>query len=138
MIKLNVYLNFPKDTEKALNFYKEALGGTVEIQYYSHMPDKSNLPEDAFNKVMHGALTSNDIVIMASDFVEGFGPTLISGNNFTLSIQNSDIDEAKRLFESLSQGGEIIMPLEKSFWGTIFGLFIDKFGINWMINCEEV
>ncbi len=138
MIKLNVYLNFPKDSEKALNFYKEALGGTVNVQYYRDMPDKTNLPEEALDKVLHGALVSNDIVIMASDLVEGFGPPVVYGNNFTLSIQNNNLDEAKKVFELLSQGGKVIMPLEKTFWGAIYGQFIDKFGINWMVNCEEV
>lgn len=138
MVKLNVYLNYEEKSEIALNFYKEALGGDLTIQYYRDMPGSDKLGKEHLGKVLHGALNSKDIVIMASDYVEGFGPPLITGNNFTMSLQINNLNEATELFEKLSKEGKVTMPLEKTFWGAIFGSFTDKFGIQWMINCEEV
>lgn len=72
---------------------------------------------------------------MGSDVMPGQFP-VTQGNNYAISINTDSEEEAKRLFDGLSEGGQITMPLEKTFWGALFGMFTDKFGINWMVNYD--
>ena len=74
---------------------------------------------------------------MASDSLEALGQQLSVGNNFYISINTESRAETDRLFNALSAGGKVEMPLEKQFWGAYFGVFADKFGIQWMLNCQE-
>jgi PhnB protein len=73
---------------------------------------------------------------MGSDKFSGLGPELNMGNNFSLSANTKDINEADRIFNALSKGGKVTMPMENTFWGSYFGSLTDKFGINWMVNCD--
>ncbi len=99
-------------------------------------PDQE-LSEEVGNKIMHVSLPiSDETVLMGSDTNETFGPQANFGNNISLSINTFSEDEANDIFEKLSKGGEITMPLAKTFWGAYFGMFIDKFGINWMVNYD--
>lgn len=99
-------------------------------------PDQE-LSEEVGNKIMHVSLPiSDETVLMGSDTNEAFGPQANFGNNISLSINTFSEDEANDIFEKLSKGGEITMPLAKTFWGAYFGMFIDKFGINWMVNYD--
>ena len=73
---------------------------------------------------------------MGSDSSEAFGHATVMGNNFSISINAENEEEAKRLFDGLSAGGKVTMPLNKTFWGALFGMFTDKFGIQWMVNYD--
>ncbi len=86
---------------------------------------------------MHVALpigTGNNL--MGSDSIEAMGGKFVAGNNFSLSLTPDSEEQAHQLFNGLSAGGSVTMPMEKQFWGALFGMFTDKFGINWMVNYQ--
>nr|MBS0037653.1 VOC family protein [Saprospiraceae bacterium] len=141
MTTVNVYLNFNGNCEKAFNFYQSVLGG--EFTYkgkFGEMPPQEGMPPLADadkDKIMHISLPiSKETVLMGSDTLEAFGPKSVVGNNFSISINTDSTQEADRLFKKLSEGGKVIMAMEKTFWGAYFGMLTDKFEINWMINVD--
>ncbi|RAV98995.1 VOC family protein [Pseudochryseolinea flava] len=137
MATLSTYLNFDGTAEAAFNFYKSVFGGEFQtLQYIKDMPGGgSNFTEAERSRVMHVSLPiGGDSILMASDILPSVGHRLTVGNNTHINITPKDESEAKRLFDALSNGGQITMPLEKMFWGSLFGTCTDKFGIQWMIN----
>ena len=132
-MKLITYLTFAGNCEEALNFYKEALG--AEVLMISRMGDSPmKIAEILKNKIMHARLRIGENELYMSDT---FDPSSVKqGNNVSLSIQIDDTAQLEKLFNSLSAGGTVKMPLEDTFWGARFGMFVDKFGIHWMLNCE--
>lgn len=136
MALINPYLTFNGNCEEAFTFYKSVFGGDFPyVGRYKDMPDAGNLPESEKEKIMHMSLPiSKETVLMGSDSSDAFGHATKIGNNISISINAGTEDEARRLFDGLSAGGTITMPMEKTFWGAFFGMFIDKFGINWMVN----
>jgi PhnB protein len=136
MAKLNSYLNFDGQAEEAFNFYKSIFGGEFagEIYRMGNAPGTENLSEDSKNRVMHIGLPIGGDLLMGSDIIPEFGQTLVRGNNNYISIFPDSREDAQRLFNGLSAGGTIEMPLEDQFWGDYFGSFQDKFGIGWMVN----
>lgn len=135
MKNLNVYLTFPGTCKDALAHYKEALGGDiVSLQTFGETPSP-NIPEDKKNNVMHSEFRSGDIYFMASDSMQG--QPLTSGDTVTLAIGLDSLEEQESIFSKLSDGGAVTMPLQDTFWGARFGMLTDKFGINWMLNCEK-
>ena len=141
MSVINPYLNFNGNTEEAFNFYRSVFGGEfASVMRFGEMPgcEEMQLPEEAKNKIMHVALPiSGKNILMGSDSIEGMGPALNFGNNFGIAISPESKDEADRLFAGLSEGGNVTMPLADAFWGGYFGMFTDKFGINWMVNYDQ-
>jgi len=137
MAKLNSYLNFDGNAEEAFNFYKSIFGGEFMggVMKMGEMPGAENVPESEKNRVMHVALpiTGGDL-LMASDIMPSAGHKLIVGNNNYICISPESREEADRLFNGLSAGGEVEMPMEDQFWGDYFGSFKDKFGVCWMIS----
>jgi PhnB protein len=138
MASISPYLNFNGNTEEAFNFYKSVFGGDFEVlQRFRDTPEVDKLPEADRDKIMHIALPiGGGQVLMATDALESMGQTLKVGNNVSLSINAESEAEANRLFNGLSAGGQIEMPLQKTFWGAYFGMFADKFGIQWMVNYD--
>ncbi len=140
MTTINPYLNFGDKTEKAFNFYKSVFGGEFCIlQRYkdmpSDMPDAKNLSEGQKERILHVSLPiGNGNVLMGSDSPESMPVTF--GNNFHISINTESKEEAKRIYDKLSAGGKIQMPIADTFWGSYFGMFVDKFGIGWMVSFE--
>jgi len=137
MIKMNPYLNFDGQAEEAFNFYKSVFGGEFlgGIHRMSDAPGCENLPENEKNRVMHISLPVGDgTILMASDNCPSMGHQLTVGNNVYISLHPDSRKEADRLFNGLSAGGSIEMPMEDMFWGDYFGSFKDKFGVLWMIN----
>ncbi len=132
-MQLITYVTFAGKCEEALDFYKEALGG--EVLQISRMGDgQMEVPEHVKGKIMHARLKVGENVLYMSD---AFDPSaIVQGNNISLSLQPETIAETEDLFNKLSAGGSVKMPLQDTFWGARFGMFIDKFGIHWMINCE--
>jgi PhnB protein len=132
-MKLITYLTFAGNCEEAMNFYKEALGS--EVILFSRMGDSPmEIPENLKDKIMHARMQIGENDLYMSDT---FDPsTLSQGNNVSLSIQVDDTTQLEKLFNSLSAGGTVTMPLADAFWGARFGMFVDKFGIHWMFNCE--
>lgn len=140
MAKLNPYLNFDGTAEEAFNFYKSVFGGEFhgEIFRMGNTPESENLSDEEKNRVMHIALPIGGDLLMASDIIPSFGQALIVGNNNYVSVFPESKEEADRLFNGLAAGGTIEMPIEDQFWGDYFGSFIDRYGVHWMINFNEV
>jgi len=134
---INVYLTFDGNCEEAFNFYKSVFGGEFSyIGRLKDMPDEK-VPEEYKERIMHISYPFTDqIILMGSDTFPPYSLSFIQGNNITLSIKPPTEEDAKKIFNELSAEGTIIMPLEKTFWAKLYGMFTDKFGINWMINYE--
>ena len=142
MASVNVYLNFDGNCEEAFTFYKSVFGGEFPyIGRFGEMPPQEGmppLPEEMRNKIMHVSLQiSKETSIMGSDTGGEWASSFKQGNNFSISINAETKDEADKLFNGLSTGGTITMPMDKTFWGDYFGMFTDKFGINWMVSFNE-
>jgi PhnB protein len=107
---------------------------------FSEMPPQEGfeIPEEMKNQIMHISLPiSEETILMGSDAGEDWGPKNVVGNNISISISTSSKEEADRLFEKLSEGGQVTMPIESTFWGDYFGMCIDQFDINWMVGFNE-
>jgi PhnB protein len=140
MAAVNPYLIFNGNCEEAFLFYKSVFGGEFPyIGKFSDMPLDENSPKlsdaDA-NRVMHVSLPIGNTILMGSDSNEASGDVAF-GSNVSISINAESTDEADRIFNGLSAGGNSFMPMSKTFWGAYFGMFVDKFGIHWMVNFDE-
>ncbi len=139
MAFLNVYLNFNGNCEAAFNHYKSVFGGEfATFSRFGDMPsDEQPLPESEANKILHVSLPvgSAGCVLMGSDCPPSF-PNGVQGNLFNISITAENKEEADRLFNSLSTGGKVNMPIADTFWGAYFGMFADQFGVQWMVNFD--
>ncbi len=137
MATLNPYLTFNGNCEEAFNFYKSVLGGEfVNLQRFKDIPSEEPIPDEDAEKIMHIYYRFNgNNVLMGSDSSSFFGETTI-GDNISLSLSLDSEEEVKRIFKALSEGGEVFMPLEVTFWNALFASFEDKFGINWMVSYE--
>ena len=139
MPSIATYLTFPGNCEDAFNFYKSVFGGEFPyIGRFKDMPptDGKAMPESEANKIMHVSLMIGETALMGSDSSDAFGHATTMGNNFSISV-NADTDaEVDKLFGALSAGGKTTMPVQKTFWGSYFGMLTDKFGIQWMVSHE--
>lgn len=132
-MSLHPYLFFTNTAREAMTFYQQVLGGELEIMTVGEMPAGEEMPFEApADLVMHAALTFGDgDLLLASDDPTGDGAG-VKGAAMNLTLE--DQDEARRIFESLSAGGRIDMPLEATFWSPMFGCCVDRFGVSWMVN----
>ncbi len=132
-MKLVPYVNFSGNAEEALNFYAAVLGGeVVMLSRYGESP----MPcEDADKQmIMHARVVFGENMIMISDMPKKY-PFSTTGN-IQLSIGMDDPAEMEIVFNKMAEGGAVTMPLADQFWGAKFGMVKDKFGVNWMFNCE--
>lgn len=135
-MELQPYLFFSGNCEEALKFYQRIFSGEItQLSRFKEAPpdpDNPTAPEDG-ERVMHATFKSPDFSFMASDARPGkqYGEGPIS-----LSIGLTDVAIAQRIFDGLAQGGSVEMPLDDTFWGAKFGMLTDKYGIDWMINCQ--
>lgn len=137
MKKINPYITFDGNCEAAFNFYKSVFGGEfLSIGRFSEMPSEYTVPEKDKNLIMHVSLPMGESTLMGSDTSDSFGPPIKQGNNYSISIDTESKEEADRLFAGLSKDGTVIMPMDKTFWGSYFGMLTDQFGINWMVSAE--
>jgi PhnB protein len=137
MPKLNTYLNFAGNTEEAFNFYKSVFGGEfTSVVRFKDMPIEGvAIPKEAENKILHIGLPIGQAnVLMATDTLESLGQKLVQGNNVYISVHPDSKEEADRIFNALSAGGLIEMPIANQPWGDYYGSFKDKFGVQWMVN----
>jgi len=141
MTTINTYLTFNGNCEEAFNFYKSVFGG--EFSYMSKFKDmpedpKFQIADSDKENVMHISLPiSEEAILMGSDTSGELTANFTQGNNFSISINTDNKNEADRLFSNLSEDGMVIMPMNNTFWNSYFGMFTDKFGIQWMINFNE-
>ena len=129
--RLNPYLNFRDNARAAMEFYNSALGGTLTMTTFKEGGMSSGPADDEL--IMHAQLDAADgMVLMASDAPPGMDFKV--GTNVSISLSGSDEQALRGYWEKLSAGATVIMPLEKAPWGDIFGMFTDKFGIQWLVN----
>ena len=133
MLGVNPYIAFKGNCREAIEFYKSALSAQVLFsQTFGESPMAGMGPAE---NIMHCTIKVGDSAIMMCDDPmpqDGGG-----AGNISLAIGLNEPEKAKQLFANLSQGGTVIMPLEKTFWAEAFGMLTDKFGIKWMINCDQ-
>ncbi len=137
MTKLHTYLNFDGNAEEAFLFYKSVFGGEFSslVRFKDFPIPGVEIEEKDGDKLMHiGLPITADEVLMASDTLPSLGQELVQGNNVYISVHPESKEEADRIFNALSQGGDIEMPIGDQIWGDYFGSFKDKFGVRWMVN----
>lgn len=133
-MQLIPYLHFAGNCEAALNAYRQVFNGEIEqLNRYDSAP--MPVPEDHKQQVLHAQFRFGNNRFMACDVFPGQEPG--EGNNVTLSIGLTDEAAAKKVFGQLAEGGQVTMPLEKQFWGALFGQLTDRFGVRWMVNCTQ-
>lgn len=141
MTTINIYLTFNGNCEEAFNFYRSVFGGDFQhVGRYKDMPPESgaNVKAEEAERIMHVSLPiSKETVLMGSDTGGDWAAHYKQGNNFAVSINADSKDAANNLFNRLSEGGQVMMPMQSTFWGSYFGNFTDKFGINWMVSFQE-
>ena len=134
-MKVEPYLFFDGRCEEAVEFYRRRLGAEVTmLMRYKESPDApppGMVPPGSENKVMHASLRIGDTTVMASDGKCAEQPSF---RGFSLSITVPDVTAADRLFSALADGGQVQMPLTKTFWSPRFGMVADRFGVGWMVN----
>lgn len=129
--QLNPYLNFKDNARQAMEFYQSVFGGELTMNTFAEF-QASEDPSEA-DKIMHSMLEAeNGITFMASDTPNQM--QYKPGAAISMSLSGDNESELRTYFEKLSQGGQVIMPLEKAAWGDTFGMCTDKFGINWLVN----
>lgn len=141
MATVNPYLNFNGTTEKAFDFYKSVFGGEfAALQRFkeaSELCGGNKVSESDGEKIMHVALPiGRGNVLMGTDNLESMGRRLAVGNNFSIALDAESEAEATHLFQELSADGRVEMPLARAFWGALFGMLTDKFGVQWMVNFD--
>jgi PhnB protein len=137
MAKLNVYLNFAGDTEKAFKFCQKIFGGKFSwVVRFKDMPMEGvKIPKKDQNKLMHISLpVGKGDTLMASDTLESLGMKLVKGNNVYIFVGADSKKEADRIFKALARGGKVEMKLADQSWGDYYGSLQDKFGVWWMVD----
>lgn len=141
MTTVNVYLTFNGNCEEAFNFYRSVFGGEFAMfSRFNEMPsDEGNqMPEEEGNRIMHvGLPISNETMLMGSDTGGEWAANFQAGNNFSISVTTDSRTKADQFFNDLAEGGQVIMPMNDTFWGDYFGMCVDQFGINWMVGFND-
>ena len=138
MALINPHINFNGNAEEAFNFYKSVFGGEFAkiIRFKDLSGPEYPVPENEANKIMHIALPIGKNILMANDVPESMGRTNENENRSKISISAENREEADKLFSGLSAGGQIEIPIDDSPWGSYFGMFRDKYGIEWMVDFD--
>jgi|SRR5215813_1155451 len=134
-MRLNPYLIFNGQCEAALRFYEKVLDAQLSFKMtYGESPAAQHVPAEAHNLIIHSTLTVGDQQVMAADAVPG---TYAEPKGVYVALHLNGFAEGKRIFDALAEGGKVEMRFEKTFWAAGFGQCVDRYGIPWMINCEQ-
>lgn len=132
---LNAYIGFDGNCAEAMRFYERVLGGKIEMMMSNgESPMCDQMPPGNENRIMHARLILDQGVLMAGDAMTGSGEPYPGMKGFSLTLSYAKAAEAKPVFDALSEGGKVTMPLQKTFWAESFGMFTDRFGTPWIIN----
>jgi PhnB protein len=139
MALINPHINFNGNAEEAFNFYKSVFGGEfAKIMRFKDLASTEfPVAEKEANKIMHIALPIGKNILMGNDVPESMGAVNENENRSKIAISAESREEADKLFSGLSAGGNIEIPISDSPWGSYFGMFRDKFGIEWMIDFDS-
>lgn len=133
-MQLSVYVRFnDKKCREAMGFYQSIFGGKVTFQTVAESPMAADFPAGERDRVMHATLKTNDLEFFGADMMRD---KAVVGDNVVMSLNFTDEKSIRDIFAKLSEGGEVFMPLEKAFWGALFGVVTDKYGIEWMLNFQ--
>ena len=138
MKAVNPYLNFNGNCEAAFEFYKSIFGGEfATVMRFKETPAEiMEVSAGEAEKIMHMALPiGQGTMLMGSDVPEAMG-AVTPGDNFAIVISADSEAEATKVFNKLSAGGQVTMPLDKAFWGDYFGMLTDRFGVQWMVSYD--
>ncbi len=136
MPTIDSYLMFDGTCAEAMRFYEKTLGGKLEMQTHENSPISEHVPAGNAQRILHARLTLDDRMLMASDWMAGQKYPGMGG--FAISLMYPTVDEAKKVFDAFSQGGQVTMPFEKTFWVEGFGMVTDRFGVSWAVNGEPI
>jgi PhnB protein len=138
MAQINPHINFNGNAEEAFNFYKSVFGGEfTKIMRFSELSNPEfPVAENDANKIMYIALPIGKNILIANDVPESMGRTNENENRSKISISAESKEEADKLFNGLSEAGTIEMTIADSPWGSYFGMFRDKYGIEWIVNFD--
>jgi len=135
-MQLNPYLHFNGQCEAAFKFYEKCLDGKIEAMIaHTGTPAEQHVPPEWRDKIMHARLVVGGEVLMGMDATPD---RYTAPKGFSVSLQLKDAAEAERIFNALSENGKVSMPLQQTFWAARFGMLVDRFGIPWMINGEQL
>jgi PhnB protein len=135
MTSINAYLTFNGNCREAMNFYRESLGGELNLQTVEDSPMAGQLPANMKKNIMHSSLAGEGFTIMGSDMCGPEG--VVKGNNVSLILNCTSEEEIRNRFQVLSSGGKVKHPLEDTFWGALFGDLTDRYGIQWLLNFDK-
>lgn len=128
------YLNFDGKCAEAFTFYERVLGGRIErIVTHAESPIADQVPAGWGDRVLHARLVAGDLVLLASDSPPG---QYTKPQGLFVSLQVSQAADAERIFHALAEHGQVILPMEKTFWAERFGMCYDRFSTPWMVNCD--
>jgi PhnB protein len=134
-MRLIPYLTFNGQCETAFKFYEQCLGGKIEaMMTHAGTPIEQQVSPEWRDKIMHARLVVGDQTLMASDAPPD---RYQAPRGFSVSVNVKDPADAERMFHALAENGTVQMPIQKTFWSARFGMLVDRFGIPWMINCEQ-
>lgn len=132
-ISVSPYINFKGQAREAMEFYQKVLGGKLDLLTFN--PDGAPKPAGPGDGIMHAHLDADGAVIMGTDGMPDYPPTV--GDNWAVTLSGNDRERLTKAFEQLSEGGNVKQTLKQESWGDTFGWVEDKFGINWMINISK-
>jgi len=135
MTKINPFIKFNDGKcKEAMNFYKDCFGGELDFMTVKESPMAKDMDADKQELIMHSTLTKDSWILIGSDMMRD---KAVVGDNVGISIGCDNEEEIRKIFEKLSEGGNVFMPLEDAFWGALFGVLTDKYGVEWMLNFQK-
>ena len=142
MTTINIYLTFLGNCKEAFEHYRSIFGGEfATMSTFAEMPPQEGMPpipDEMKDHIMHVSLPiSKETTLMGSDTGGDWAPDFKVGNNFSVSVSTDTKEESDRIFQALSEGGKVTMPMADTFWNSYFGMLTDKYGINWMVGCDS-
>ncbi|WP_423363075.1 VOC family protein [Mycoplasma sp. P36-A1] len=139
-MEAGLYINFKNSSAEAMKFYEGVFNTKIENSMsYGQMPEDDDFKIDDSIKdlILNASMTIHEMNIMFSDVVDGMSMPLVIGNNITIVINTKDEQKLRNEFKLLAEGGNVTMPLEKTFWSELYGYVIDKYGIGWQFNLAK-
>lgn len=134
---VNPYLNFAGDTLEAFEFYRSVIGGEFPmVLRYRDFPGNMGAPDADAERIAHIALPIGSSMLMGTDVTSAASGTFVVGTNSYLVLNPDSAAEARQLFDGLSEGGRIEMPLQATEWAEAYGILVDRFGVQWMVSYE--
>jgi PhnB protein len=139
MATINPYINFNGNAEEAFNFYKSVFGGEFKtiVRFKDIVSSEFPVPEDEADKIMRIVLPIGGNTLIANDVPKAMGPVSENENRSKIAVSAESKEEADKIFNGLSEGGAVEMPMDESPWGTYFAMFRDRYGIEWTVEFDS-